>query len=403
MVVLASCARKFNEEDRRGPLLFHTELGLGLPLRDRARGIEYPTLPRYAIDLKLSRELRAEQMRLLYVGMTRATEKLILTAAVPSVEQSRKKWRGVGLTPQQVAEGRSFADWFFLTETAAPGEIRWRYRVTARNGDGFLGLEAPETPWEAAQMQGEATGCSVDQERPASTQDDAETADTLCRGMLGFVYPHKRAAQIPSKVTVTQLKGRRLEAEVIEDTPLSFPHRPPPAFGLRLTQDPLERGTATHLLMQHISLAAHTAESVSAELERLVLGCLLTPEQAKAIDVSQVTAFFQSELGRRLASSKYVRREMKFSQLVPVNELYEERQEDGEILLQGVMDCFFLEGEKAVLIDYKTDHRIPGGLPALVSRYETQMRLYTRVLTRLTGRPVESFLYAFAYGEAARC
>ncbi len=393
VVVVAGLNRQFNRADQRAPLLFHPVLGVGPKRLDEARHLEYPTLARTAIAARMDQEMLAEELRLLYVAMTRAREKLILTCALPGGEKklaALAPWASHPVAPGILETCQSVGQWVLLAAMARPdaGALRnlagvltpprldvestWDIRVLTPNGEGR---------WMSREAEGEARG--------------------LPEGLAAsysWVYPHAGAVNAPSKLTATQLKGREMDQEVGEQA-----EKPPrqqtfrrPRFLQEAGLTPTERGTAIHLAMQFLDFQrTGSLEEVSAELDRLQQRQFLTPEQRSAVPPEKLLAFFRSELGRELLSAPHMEREFKFS-LLDDADRYDPLVGPGEkVLFQGVIDCWF-ENEKGeiTVLDFKTDRRPdPAG-------YAPQVGAYARALERMTGKTVvRKLLYFFADGS----
>lgn len=215
--------------------------------------------------------------------------------------------------------------------------------------------------------------------------------------------------EIPSKLTATQLKGRVLDEEVSEGTGGAVPKLPRPIqfgrprfaaeeFGLTAAQ----KGTALHLVMQYMDFErAETAEAAAAEIHRLVELALLTPEQGDAADPARIAAFFNSPLGRELMASPSLRREYKFSILVPAGDYYPEAGGEEQLLLQGVVDCWFETLEGITVVDFKTDRVTRQTVLARGEEYRPQLAAYSRALEEVTGRKVvRRMLWFFALDQA---
>lgn len=165
---------------------------------------------------------------------------------------------------------------------------------------------------------------------------------------------------------------------------------------------PADRGTAYHALMQRIPLRAHDEQSVGAELGRLVETGHLSRLQADAVRPAEIAAFFASDVGRRLVAAQTVRREMEFNINMSARSLGL-ADNDSPVVVQGVIDCCFMENGRWVLLDYKTDF-VPPGVRAneAALKHARQVSLYAEALARLTGIPVaERMVFFFALGEAA--
>ena len=381
VVFLCDTARRFNRQDSRDTVLVHPELGLGPKLTDLKKRVEYPTLARHAIRLRLEREMLSEEMRLLYVAMTRAKERLYMTAAMKNPEQTVEKLRrGLPLAPQTLASASSPAEWL-ISAALADGEEHLRLRLCT-----------------AEQAGGEQTAAEL----PA-VEADEEAAKELERN-LRFSYPWPEAEELPSKLTATELKGR---AEPDEDAKSLLPRahsefRLPDFARKNRPLTGAQRGTATHLVLQYMDFAATGSRAeIEKEIERLRARRVLSDAEAEAVDAAAIERLFRSELGQRMLHAPEREREFKFSLLCDAGELLG-RAAGEEILLQGVVDCCLLEEDGLVIIDYKTDSvRTEAEIAARSRWYEGQLQAYAAALSRIFARPVKECLLYFLVPGAA--
>ena len=380
VVFLCDTARKFNRQDSAAAVLVHPELGLGPKLTDRERRVEYPTLARSAVHLRLDREMLSEEMRLLYVAMTRARERLYISAALRDPEARLSKLRDkvrVPMDPEMLSAASSPLDWLLYTALTDTEHLKLSIRESE-----------------------EATAAA--EENASAVEADPAILHRIAQN-LSFVYPHTAAELLPSKLTATGLKGRYEPDE--EAKALLPPHRRPfkmPDFSAG--ERPLsgtERGTATHLVLQCMDFSQTSSpEAVRAEIERLRQRRFLTDREAEAVDAEAVFRLFSSPLGERILRAESVRREFKFSLLCPAEALLGSGG-DEEILLQGVVDCYLEEADGITVIDYKTDRlRSRAEAEARAEFYRPQLEAYASALTRITGKPVkECALYFLSVGE----
>ena len=223
---------------------------------------------------------------------------------------------------------------------------------------------------------------------------------------LRWTYPYAADVEIPSKLTATQLKGRSLDQETREEAaPAALPPQPlsilrPQFVAEERGLTPAQRGTALHLAMQYLPLDTDTPERAAAELERLVSGGFLTPQQGAAADPGQLSAFFNSPLGREMASAPVCRREFKFSVLLPAEEFCPGLEPGEEVLLQGVVDAWFETLEGITVVDFKSDRVSRSGAAARGEEYRPQLEAYSRALEEITGKQVvRKALWFFEPGE----
>ncbi len=402
VVFLCGLGRQFNKMDAVAPILFHPELGVGPKSLKRGDGwtVEWPSLARQAVSLQMDRELKAEEMRLLYVAMTRAKEKLIMTMGLTKAEDTLAKIARDAKRPPAAAA---------VSASVTPG--RWVLLCAMTRPDGeelrVPGAECSVVPancgpdWEIHLVDGleyqvplRARG-TVGGELP---EPDAKQVEELVRS-LAWEYPHAAATDLPSKLTATQLKGRELDSEAAEGTDVQRPVKPVPferpdfavkKFGLTAAQ----RGTATHKVLQYLDFA-HTGsvEEITREIQRMVNDHFITEEEGRSADPAKLADFFATDLGRELLAAPVREREYKFSILVPGEDYFAD-VEGEEILFQGVIDCWFEDENGITIVDFKTD-RIPDP-----EQYKPQVEAYTRALQELLGKNVaRKALYFFATGE----
>ena len=382
VVFLCDTDRRFNRKDSQDTVLVHAELGLGPKLTDLERRVEYPTLARSAIRLRLEREMLSEEMRLLYVAMTRPKERLFISAVMKDPAARIEKLRaGLSLppAPELLAGAQSPVDWL-LTAALADGEKHLRLS--------FHEAEEAESAEDASA------------EKP---EPDARALEELKRN-LSFVYPFREAESLPSKVTATGLQGRReADEEAAELEPRrSRAFRLPDFARADKAATGTEKGIATHLVLQYMDFdKTDSLEEIRQEIERLRVRRFLSDREAAAVDAQAIHTLFASPLGRRMRNAPALRREFKFSLLCDAQILCGEAAGE-ELLLQGVVDCFLEEADGLTVIDYKTD-RLKNRAEALrrAEHYRPQIAAYASALERICGKPVkESVLYFLSVGEA---
>ncbi len=406
VVFLCGLARRFNREDMSRPILFHPKLGVGPKRLDLERGVEYPTLARTAVARQLEREMMAEELRLLYVAMTRAREKLILCCALTGGGRDLEKLAGDAgcpVDPQVLLGCQSVGQWVLLPALVRPEAEALR----AAAGTALETSPADAGPaWDIRFVDAAPFRKAPEErrEQEAAPLERLEDVEELAR-RLGWRYPGAGDVAIPSKLTATQLKGRNLDEEAAEQAPrpprprtFQRPRFAAEEFGLTAAQ----RGTALHLVMQYIDFArTDTVEQVRREIARLVEGEYLTPQQGEAVRPEKIAAFFASPLGREVTASPTLQREFKFSLLAAAWDYYPEAGAGEQVLLQGVVDCCFETLEGITVVDFKTDRVTETTVAERARAYRPQLEAYSRALAELTGRPVvRRVLWFFALDRA---
>ena len=404
IVFLCDLSKRFDPRDVQEPVLVHPELGLGTDRVDRDRRIRYDTVSKTAVALQLQRESKSEEMRILYVAMTRPQEKLI---AVDCLRNGRKRVAdlaaiaGVPTPPEAVASGRCLGDWLLLPLLCtAPGAklCQWA-EVTPRSltaEDGGWQVYLWENPTSAAQAAAE-DGVLTD--LPGEADFDPAP--------LEWSYDHPCATVTPGKVTATQLKGRAIDEEIAQGAPtrrraVLFEK---PKFLREVTGlTAAEKGTAVHAVMQYIDFRTPpTASAVAGEVEKLARRRLLTAQQAAAVDCAMVARFLSSPLAERIRQAKQVWREYRFTLLTDAA-LYDPAAAGEELMLQGVVDCAFETAEGGlVVVDFKTDRITPSQQAQRAGSYRPQLEAYALALGQVLEKEVtEKVLYFFHTNSAVK-
>lgn len=385
VVFIGDTARQFNRTDLYRSVLVHPELGLGPKFTDAARGIEYPTLARRAVANRLERELLSEELRLLYVAMTRARERLFITCTFADPQKTIDKLAPAArehVPAQALMSMRSMAEWLICAALGTGGRA-----LTLSIGGDEEGATRRVTP--AAQPEPERTG-----EEAVPVDFDA---------LIAWCYPHAGAETLPSKLTATELKSLAEpdaeSAELLPRAARSF--RRPDIAGAAGRLTAAERGTATHLALRYLDLGAlSTPEAAREAVDRLAAAGKLSEREAAAVDAAGLCRFALSPLGRRIAAAPRVLREFPFALLCPAERFFP-GAEGEELLLQGVIDCCLIEPDGAVIVDYKTDRVAPGEAPERAKRYAAQLDTYAWAVSRITGLEVKAkIVYFLRAGEA---
>jgi len=443
VVFVAGLGKSFNRGDEREPFLLHKELGFGPRFVEPELGTAHPTLPQLAIRRRLRAESLAEEMRVLYVALTRAKEKLILVGSAKGLPRRLEEWNAVAAHPaaklpaHAIHRGSCFLDWLApsLLRHPASDALRERYALAAlppeaRVADGSrwrLTVELPDAMREAAAASARTEPWArhaVAEGLPVPDDWTARDGDVLRK--LGWTDPRPAASALFAKTSVTEWKRRLLEEDEDEaeapfaaapksagrGSPTAVAKRP--RFLAKRGLTSVERGVAYHAVMQHLTLAPGlTAADVEALLSDMVLRELLTEEQRAAVDVESVRRFAESEPGLRLTAAARAHRELPFSVGLPAAEVYGESPNgiplDAEtaaetVLVQGVIDCLFEDEKGLAIVDYKTDAvRGEAGLDELTERYRLQLSVYAKAAEKALGRPVaDRYLYFFDGARAVK-
>ena len=407
VVILSDLARRFSNMDFQSSVLVHPQLGLGPVCVDARRHIQYPTIARQALERTLRREAKAEELRVLYVAMTRAKEKLVMVHTQANAGGRVADLMALSdcpVLPEAVDSGKCMGDWIMLPllQRSEAGALR---AFAGQNSEGRFFAE--ETPWTVCVHDGLQFAAPAQQSDAAAEERAPQREDLPADfAALSYRYPYAEQTAFPAKLTATQLKGRAIDEEISENTTLPPRLRnlcKPKFLAGKTALTGAERGTALHLVMQDLDFFCEPDEqSVRAQIEAMRAQRKLTDEQAKAADVHAIVRFLRSDLAVRIRKSEQVEREYRFSLLRPVRD-FSSLDADDSVLLQGVVDCFFEEDGELVVVDFKTDHVSCAQLDERAEHYRPQLEAYSMALTRVMGKKVkEKVLYFFSAGEEVR-
>lgn len=387
--IIGNCSKKFNEMSRRGDMILQSGIGVGLKRRDAETMRRFTTLPHTAAKLALEREELSEELRVLYVAMTRAREKLILIVNEKKDFPKRLEKLSAGITeelkvdPFFVRTCTSYGDWLL---TAA---LRHPDAKILRDEAGMEDVKLLESDFKLRIEQNTADENAVYNDIEETESESAEFLNEISE-RLGYKYPYAELSSIVSKRAASDAPEREIDEEYFASSRPSFMEE----GGLTAAQ----RGTALHKFLQFSDYKS-AANNPRAERDRLVSMGFLSEREGKSLDFTRVKSFFTSDLGKQILSAENVWREYKFAKLVPASRYAPdiEKAENEEVLIQGIADCIFEHDGKLVIVDYKTDRvETP---EELVSRYKHQMEVYCEALSECLGMAVEkTVLYSFSLG-----
>ena len=385
VVFSAGNARKFNLTDLSGPVLCHAELGLGLMLR--AESGTYPTAAHRAVRSTLHAETLSEEMRLLYVALTRARDRLIVTLPLEDPQAALRRLAPflAGDRPDLYAllHTQSPANWLLAAAAMHPAaaglcrECGVQPAIVTDAPPMEISLE--DAPQEEAQVQ-----------EPVDLLQ-TQLEEDLRRGVeeqFGWSYPRQALTQVPAKVSVTSVVHEK-EAPTLER----------PAFLSSQGLTAAERGTAMHAFLQFADFSI-AAQDPAAEAQRQQEQKLLDPELAQRLDWAALKGFFQSPVFARMQNAQRLLREYDFITALPAARVAKDPESDygtEQVLVQGVADAVLVWPDHAEIVDYKTDR---GKTPEeLVRSYRQQLLLYAAAIEKRLDCPVtRCTLYSLALG-----
>ncbi len=412
VVVLANTAHKSNDQSA---IALNEKLGIGLPYVDVERRLRYASLPNTLIKHYNAKEENAEEMRLLYVGLTRAKEKLIISCT--NGGQSK-----VWMNPIIALDGRVmrrqieattvFRDWIVFGFMNNINLENMRNLMVTDVSDARLSGNAPIKMTYIPIDRVKKTKSEKTEIKELARPEAAPVIDPeKLEQILDYKYPGEELTRIPLKLTVSELKNRLRENAVEEEweyTPrlMSAADR---TFHSADEGNAAEIGTITHFALQHIDPArTSTPEETEAQLRELAKRGVITENQLKSVRADRISALFESETGaliRNAAENGGLMREFKMLFPVKAAEIYKELENttggEAEIIIQGVADCVCVNGGEAVLIDYKTDRCGAEQAAEKAESYRVQIDCYTRGIEEILGVKVKKRIVYFLTPGAA--
>ncbi len=372
VVFLAGCGKEFLKRQKKPPL--HKELGIGLDEVNASESFSVSTIAKTAVSAKNLTESISEEERKLYVALTRAKEKLIVTGVINSekLDGYEEKWDKIlpssdsKMAPDEVCAAHGFIDWI---APVARRDDTWHYESV---------MYKPYFP-----------ECDTEQTAAEDTAEEIEVEK--------FEYPYEILRNVPAKVSVTELKSGGFE-KFENNTELM--QRPEFLDEEKLTA--AKKGTALHIAMQKtVPKANMDIEYVKMSVAEMVETGELSEIEAASVDAGKILKFYESELGRRLLKSSRVVRESPFETEIPLSIFEGYENAEGNILLQGVADCWFEEDDGIVLVDYKTDfYKNPHEIE---EKYRRQLEWYAYALEKITKKNVKNkYIYMF-FGDEFLC
>lgn len=425
IVFVSGMGKQMNQSDVRAGMIFNAELGIGIDHVDPVLRTKTATLLKRLLKRQTIHENLGEELRVLYVALTRAVEKLILTGAVSGAEEKLRRWGNVCMRSETVlpftmrAHAATYWDWVMpallrskcsasiLRDSDVVQDIRHPLydreifcRVRLIGGEALV---AAETELRRQLLMTKEELLSL----PQRTVFDEEAKRQITEH-LAYRYPYEETAAIPSKVSVSELKKLAQYAEsedggLLYEEPVPVPLIPEFLQGETAVSG-AARGTVYHRFMECMEIgtlvsAQNRKDAVHRELDRQCARGYLRKEETALLDVEKICRFLENPLARRMAeASAHGRlfREQQFVLEVPADTVRPEWSGQETMLIQGIIDAFFVEDGRIVLLDYKTDFVKPQEASSLYDKYEVQLDYYRLALERLLKLPVaEKIIYSF--------
>lgn len=408
VVIIAGMGKKINQQDASGAVIIDNDLGIGTNLIDVGRRTKRGTLIKEAVSKKISQENISEELRVLYVAMTRAKEKLIMTGTVSDIETAKDKWNKVSDRLKQ-ASSYSYADILGFGN--------------------YFDIVMPVVNLPKEQLQGNFSvdyikeddsnqKISGDEQVTDNSQnynlEEYESGDTVYNNDEKLVqlpdYPYETGKEHRVKVTVSELKKMQYDADFEEnDMAIDAVNSKEddeqeyiPQFILGKQEKPMasERGTAYHRVMECLDFSmTDSIEQIEECINKMLVDEKINSVQAECVNAKDIFEFTQSPIGQRIKKAdlaQKVKREQPF--VFGINQ----PDSDETLLVQGIIDLYFEEDGKYIIVDYKTDRvsKNKNGENTLIKRYAVQLDYYAKALKQITGKDVEQkVIYSFTLGK----
>lgn len=370
--ILADCSRNFNKQDAKGDILLHRKYGVATKVIIPQRLASYPTLYHIALSGEIDKDNTSEEMRILYVALTRAKHKLIVSCPIKDKDKL-EKYGAVCFDKYELPVGmlvgaNSYSDWII------PAAMRHKSADELRKLAGFETIPL-DSDWEFEVKIAKQKSLKA-QKTKTKTARKAEASEEIIANLSAnaeYVYPYESVSRCVKKLAVTQL------VHGTDKTKVKIKARP--KFMEREGITPAERGTITHKFMQFADFE-NAVSDLDAEIERLLNADYFSSYEIEALNKAKLKAFFSSELMKNILSAEEVYREYDFFDEIPASEVYPEN--DGiageNILIQGIADCIIVKNGVVTIIDYKTDYL--DNESEFVALYKKQLDIYERTIKK---------------------
>ena len=428
VVFLSNTGKQFNLTDLNQSILLHQDMGIGVKYIDYDKQIQYNTLTKVALKNKILTETLSEEMRILYVALTRAKEKIYITATVKDYEKKQEEMRNQiskyeikngKMNPILVKKYKKYIDWILLV-----------LEYENKNLDNTCTLQILDKnklidSFEEKEKEEKDLIKELNE-----TKVDAEEVEKI-KEKLEFKYKYENSTKTITKTSVSNIKKLKQESQTnqakqesqtittnnkannIEDNDkegkeenngLEFlkPEFLKDSKEEKIT--PAKKGTLIHRTIQQLDeKKEYTYEDIKNMIEEMKSKNIFTEKEAESIDIDKILQYTKSEIWKELKEAKKVYKEKPFYINIPAKEIDIDNNRDDNILVQGIIDLYYItKDDKLVLVDYKTDYIKKGEEQKLIERYKVQMELYEKALTKALNRKVDKkIIYSVTLGSTS--
>ena len=397
IVFLSSTAKQMNLQDLNAHLLLHQTIGIGPEYMNYHRQIQYSTAAKEAIKIVSKTEAIAEEMRVLYVALTRAKEKIIITGIVTNYEKSIEQKKDVlrtyqsetgNINPIVIKKYTSYLDWLMLVFlNHSTKDI-----ITIHRCD-------PKEILEEKSGQGEFI---------RQFDFKQKTDFSMLEQKLNWQYPHVLRTKLPIKSTVSKIKQMQTEGidfEKLMDKKIGFTETFPNFVTLENeTMLGTRYGTLMHLFLQRVDFHKdYSIKDLEVLRQELIKNHTIKEEEAQYINLLNVQVLLKSALAKKIQQAKIIEKEKAFCMQMSASEAFKEAKE-GTLLVQGIIDLYCIDNEdNIILVDYKTDCIQQGNEKYLVDKYQKQLMIYQQALENALHKKVtEVYIYSLHLNKAIK-
>ena len=395
VVFLSSTGKKFNMQDLNKKVLLHQDIGLGPTYTNYEKKIEYPTLAKEAIKIVTKREVLAEEMRVLYVALTRAKEKLVITGIEKDVNDSidsKQKELEIykdnienKMNPNLVGKYKSYIDWIELVYLKNKDKDIMKFHIINKKD---ILKENTEEKEENKDIIKEIQNRAVSKENINKIKQELE-----------WKYKFEESVELPSELSVSKIKELKNNVQ-LQNQEVSFAK---PNFLIEKTElTGAQKGTIMHLCLQKLN---HKEEYDLEKLKRMVKSLvekeIILQKEADSVNYNKILEFFKSDIWKEMKEAKLVEQEKAFYFNIKANEIYDVKSEE-DILVQGIIDLYYInKDDELILVDYKTDYVENNNEEILKEKYDIQLAIYKKALEKALDRKVDKvYIYSTWLGRA---
>ncbi len=427
VVICSGMGKNFNTQDFKKDILYHHTLGYGPKVVDYERKISYPSIAKEALKSKINIENLSEEMRVLYVAFTRPKEKLIITGLSKNIEKSLKSWaNGVdgkkSISHYKVIKGKSFLDWIMpaVLKHKDLEDIRDEFDIDLENIDDHKSRWKTKL-WYKNDVTLEVTE-DVEEESIINVIKNLDLNNSstqyyeIIKDKLDYKYPFEACVTKPASISVTEIKKlQNNDDEYSDEIYIQKVNLKKPLF---MQEDEYkdkisgaEKGTIVHLIMEVLDFnKVSNISEIEEQINEFIKKGIITKRQSQVINTYKIFKFFKSNIGQRMLKSNFVKREQTIYSQIKMKDIYIKedfikddkinKYDNESLMLRGIIDAYFEEDGKIVIVDYKTDFVNEENKEEVINRYKKQLSLYSEVLEGLTGKEVkERWIYLFGIDE----